>query len=267
MKQRLAVLFRYVRAIFQSFYSASLYRQVTFSWRGRGFAYLLFIVSLCTAPLVVKQHLAFMKFSGGYLRQVIEQMPKVAFRDGELHIAEASPYRIYDPNTGGPLITIDISDPNQEGGLDGAKVLMKRQRMVYGMNTDRMKASRYTSKSVVLERGDLTALADRLGFWFTPINALVLLVMGYLYSIAGLFITAGFGVWYAKKRNIALEPGVLTRVAAIALTPSLVLQMLTRLLEIHLPFQPIVVIAIASTYMWLVLRLGNAWRISSSNYN
>lgn len=267
MKQRLAVFFRYVRAIFQSFYSASLYRQVALSWRGRGFAYLLFIVSLCAVPPVIEQHPAFMKFSGGYLREVIEQMPKVAFRDGGLHIAEASPYRIYDPNTRELLIIIDISDTNQEGGLDGAKVLMKRQRMAYGMNADRTEASRYTSKSVVLERGDLTALADRLGSWFTPINALVLIVLGYLYSVVGLFITVGFGTWYATKRNIILESGSLMRVAAITLTPSLVLQMVARLLEIRVPFQPIAVIAIACMYMWLVLRLDNAWRISSSNNN
>ncbi len=265
MKQRLAVPLWYVRAVFQSFYSASLYWRAALSWRGRGFVYLFIVVSLCTIPPVAEQHLAFMKFSGGYLREVIEQMPKIAFRDGELHIAEASPHRIYDPNTRELLIAIDISDTNQEEGLAGAKVLLKRQQQVYGMNVDRTKASRYTSRSVELGRGDMTALADRLGFWFTPINAFVLLAVGYLYSMVGLFITAGFGAWYAKKRNIALEHGALTRVAAIALTPPLVLQMLTRLLKIHVPFQPMVVIAIACMYTWLALRSDSTRRISSNN--
>lgn len=99
-----APLFRYWQALYQSLYSRRLYVDVAKRWRGVGCLYLLLLLSIVTLPFVSRVMVSFNQYFDEKIIFPLESLPPLLIHNGQLLVAESSPYLI--KNKQGEVVSI-----------------------------------------------------------------------------------------------------------------------------------------------------------------
>lgn len=97
------------QAVFLSFFSRKLYRDVASTWGGKAFLYAFFILALSWIGSVI---LIQQKLSSGYVRyssSLVEQMPVLTVTAGKVSTPENKPYVITEPNSKETIIVVDTT--------------------------------------------------------------------------------------------------------------------------------------------------------------
>ncbi len=101
-----------IKAIPQSFYSGGLYREVAREWNGLGFGYMLVAISIFSLPVILLAILYSFTitldkpFDANY---IINQVPALTIKNGELSTQVVMPYYIKDKETGATVAVIDTT--------------------------------------------------------------------------------------------------------------------------------------------------------------
>lgn len=95
------------QALFLSFWSSSLYKDVAEQWHGVGYLYLLFVVSLNLFLMTLQTQFVTVPAIKRIVDQVVVQLPNVTIDKGKLAIDKDSPYVIKETSKGISLITFD----------------------------------------------------------------------------------------------------------------------------------------------------------------
>ena len=88
------------QAIFRSFYSADLYREVVSEWRGSGFLYLFLLLSLVVVFQAVKIQHVHAPYAQKRTDALIDQLPDITINNGKLSIDKPCPYVMQDTVSG-----------------------------------------------------------------------------------------------------------------------------------------------------------------------
>ena len=120
----------YVDALWQSFFSRSLYLDVARHWRGLGFLYLLLIVVLGWLPDLAKLQMGVQTLHGESAESFIRQIPVIDIRDGTATADVETPYFIKNPKNGKVLAIIDFSGQYTTLDNTSAVVLLTRHEVV-----------------------------------------------------------------------------------------------------------------------------------------
>ena len=122
--------FGFFQTLTGSFYNPKTYRDAVNSSKGKTFAYLLFLVLLCTIPLILAIVTGlnnFMKDDGKF---IVDQFPEITISNGIASMDEESPYFIKS-KAGETLFVIDLSDSSSINELQGsAKVLLTKNKLI-----------------------------------------------------------------------------------------------------------------------------------------
>lgn len=97
------------QAVYLSFFSRKLYRDVASTWGGKAFLYAFFILALSWIGSII---LIQQKISHGYVRyssSLVEQMPVVTVTAGKVSTPEKKPYVITEPTSKETIIVIDTT--------------------------------------------------------------------------------------------------------------------------------------------------------------
>ena len=86
------------RAIFMSFYSRHLYRDIAKNWEKRIFLYLTLIAFLFALPFAFQQLKEFNSSTLPFLNEMLAQAPGISIKDGVLRTPENHPYFIKTPD-------------------------------------------------------------------------------------------------------------------------------------------------------------------------
>ncbi len=101
--------FNVFQALYMSFYSRRLYRDVASNWGGQSFGYLLLLLAFAW---VVFTYQIQQVISRGYSQvssEVVTQIPVITIKDGKLSTPENRPYFIKLSNSASPIVVIDTS--------------------------------------------------------------------------------------------------------------------------------------------------------------
>ena len=100
------------QALFLSFWSSSLYKDVAKEWRGVGYLYLLAVICLTTFFVVLQIQVVLVPQFEQLTKSIVNQLPAVKIEKGLLSIDKPSPYTIIEPKSGKAFITFDTrSEP------------------------------------------------------------------------------------------------------------------------------------------------------------
>ncbi len=98
------------QALFLSFCSPALYRDVARSWTGLGFLYLLAVISITSLFVSIQINNWVAQVIDQNVSPICEQMPKLSIDNGKATIDKTCPYKVTDPKTGRVIITFDTRD-------------------------------------------------------------------------------------------------------------------------------------------------------------
>jgi hypothetical protein len=101
--------FTYFDALWQSFFSRSLYIDVAKRWGGVGFLYLLFIVIIGLLPSTAKLQIGLQQIRGDEAEGILRQIPEITITDGVASTNVETPQFIKDPHNGKVLAIIDFT--------------------------------------------------------------------------------------------------------------------------------------------------------------
>jgi hypothetical protein len=118
------------QAIYLSFFSKKLYRDVASTWGGKAFLYAFFVLALSWigSVILMQQHI-----SNGYVRYsstLVKQLPVITVTSGKVSTPENRPYLITEPDSKETLVIIDTSGKYQNLAQADAAYLITQDSII-----------------------------------------------------------------------------------------------------------------------------------------
>lgn len=117
-------------AIYLSFFSKKLYRDVASTWGGKAFLYALMITAISWTISVygIQQKIsAWYAHSSGAL---VEQLPIITIKGGKVSTPENKPYIVVEPSTKETLVVVDTSGKYTTLAASGADYLVTESTII-----------------------------------------------------------------------------------------------------------------------------------------
>ena len=251
-KKRYSVL----QAIYMAFYSGDLYQDVAQRWHGVGAAYLLLLVTLCWLPVLIKIHVGFADFAAHDAPKIIGQIPPITIDRGKVSTTVDMPYFIKDPDTGKAVAIIDTTGQTTSlDGHPGAFLLLTQSHLITRQSN--MEVRDYDLSQVQHFEFTREKALDWLTTFkdlFVPILAPFAILFGYVYRIVQCLLYAAIGLGFASACNVKLEYGTLMRLAAVAVTPAMVLDTALDMSGKSIPFLWLICFAVAMCYLFFAVK-------------
>lgn len=248
-----------IKALFLSFFSRDVYRDVFLRWQGIGFGYLLLLNIVLITPLIVVLMIQADRaiFTDGTLRpelrdiagQAIAQLPPLQWENGELSTPAEQPHRIEVSIEGEPVLLAIIDlDASLADLRDSDAIMLLTREAVHAREGEHEFKTHYWSE-IGGEAGQESFYldSDRAGHFFnravawTVDNKLwlyvtfgligwsgTLLVM-FLYRAVQVLILGGAGLLIASVMKLHLRYEDAVRLSCVALTPAVLADMVLTL--------------------------------------
>ena len=205
-----------------SFYSPSLYRDVADHWTGVGFLYLLLLLSLAWIHPIVRLHDTATGLFETLGPAVLQQVPTISIRQGEVSIAEPQPYTIAVPGSLSPLAVIDTTGQTTPETTQAFLLLTKHQAIVRKNPHETRTYDLSGIKDLTVDRTTVKRILDSCQRWLAILAYPAALLGSYVYRILQVLIYASIGLLFAHLLKAPLEYPELLRLSSVAVTPAIV---------------------------------------------
>lgn len=242
--------FTLIHPLYMAFYSKALYRDVIGRWRGTGLLYLLVLLSLSTIPGVMKLSSTLNAIVASDAPSIVSQIPPLKITGGRLSVEAEQPYYIKDKKTSAPLVIIDTTGLHKTLEGTQARMLVTETQIL---------VLRDSAPPLVWELADFGNITLDRRIAFDALDSLEGVLPLVLYPFALFFSLAihatfalllglaGYGTARLSGERIPLP--TMLRLAAVALTPSIVVGTLLTVLAGQPPFWWAVAVSISAAYM------------------
>ncbi len=244
------------KALYLSFFSRDLYRDVGMHWKGTGFLYLLLLLAVTWLLIIYKMHGDLSEEIRQEVPKYLEQMPKITIAAGRVSIDRPVPYTILEPDGRTPFMVIDTS-----GGIisleqtDATVLLTGDQIMFRRPQGDEVKVYNLAGTDASIDRDLVDRWVRTFGKYFGVVAYPVALAGDFVYRFLQMMIYAAIGMIFVRKLRAPLDSDAVYRLAAVAITPAIVLPTLLLLAGIHVPASPIVFFVIAIGYLYFAVKV------------
>jgi len=219
---------RLINALWCSFYSGPLYRDVFTKWRGIGLMYLCLLSLIQTIVSTAYLDGQLDLFIRDYTPSIVQQIPKITIRDGKASTPDEKPYSIVDGQTGARIALIDTSleQPPAEPGLTSFFV-GKKSLYVFNKAGKVQTIDFPVSEEIVLDQALFVSLLKFISSW----GALLLSPFSLAGNLVMMAVTAIFFSFFAwinfKSAAVTAPYTALLRLTAVALSPAVLFSMIT----------------------------------------
>ncbi len=245
-----------LKAIPLSFWSSNLYREVAVSWPGLGYIYLLLVTALCILPMQ-----AFITLGTSTVtlsdpvdaEYILKQIPPMHFERGTLTVDVAQPYTISMRESEEFKIIIDTEHPvtdwsekKFQGAVFGKTQMMTLMEKTSGHGQESRLHTYAPEINHTVTREEVTGWAEKAISWLTPLSLALypfLVLSVFLYRIIQMLVYGLIGLGIAKILRTTLIYADCIRLASLAITPLMILEMLAGLIDITIPWWAAFVLA------------------------
>lgn len=245
--------YNYFQAIGLSFFSRALYHDVARNWSGLGIAYVLVLVAVAWLPEILQIQVSFSQVARGPAEQVASQLPEITIANGRATVEPPGPHVIRDPETGQEMIIIDVTGEHKS--LEGSPaVLLMTQTHLHMRNERRgeiriYELSRFEGLMNRINPEWARRWLDRMQVWLAPVCYLLFVLFSFFYrSLQALFYSL-FGLAFARKGSAPLAYAAVLRLACVATTPAMWLEVLRSVTRTEIPFWWLICFGISLGYL------------------
>ena len=239
-----------------SFFSKSLYRDVGKHWRGTGLLYLLMVLALVWIPTMVKGHLEMSRWVEGESKEITKQIPAVTISNGQVSTDVTTPYFIKDPKTGANIAVIDTTGQYKTLEDTDAKLLLTKSKLIFSKSATETQTYDLSSvQSFYVDRARVEGWLGMLGRWFGPVLYPLAVLFSFIFRAIQILIYALVGLLFAQILHANINYKTLMRLAAISITPVLILDLIFEFVPGHIPGWSLLGIVIALGYLFFAVKV------------
>ena len=247
--------YSFFHALILSFFSKSFYRDVAHNWSGTGLAYMAVILALLWIPTIIKMQVGLSKFVDHDSQEVTKQIPAITISHGKVSTDVPTPYFIREPKSGEPIVVIDTTtDSEKLDNLPTQVVMLTRTKFVMRNARETRAFDLSGVQQFYVDRPKVEGWLATGKRWFVPVMYPLLLVFSFIFRAVQMLIYALVGLLFASMLHVTLDYKTLMRLAAVAITPVLVLDLVREFLPVHIPLCGVVGIAIALGYLFVAVK-------------
>ncbi|MEP6820419.1 MAG: DUF1189 domain-containing protein [bacterium] len=238
-----------------SFFSKSLYRDVGKNWRGTGLLYLLLALALVWIPTIISGQIGLSRWVDNDSKEITKQIPAITISKGQVSTDVTTPYFIKDPKTGADIAIIDTSGQYETLDNTDAKLLLTKSKLI--MEKSAMETQAYDLAGVQSFHVDRSRVESWLltgKRWFVPVFYPLAVIFSFIFRAVQILIYALIGLLFARMLNANLDYKTLMRLAAISITPVLVLDLFLEFVPLHIPMWSLIGIIIALGYLFFAVK-------------
>ena len=238
-----------------SFFSRSLYIDVGKNWRGTGLLYLLLVLALVWIPTIIRGQLNVSSWVDGDSKEITKQLPGITITKGEVSTDVPTPYSIKDPKTGKDIAIIDTTGQHETLDNTEAGLLLTKSKLVVKKNTTETQTYDLSGiQSFHLDRSIVESWLVTIRQWFIPVLYPLALIFSFIFRAIQVLIYALIGLLFARILHANLDFKALMRLAAISLTPVLVLNLVFEFIPMQVPGWMLIGIIIELIYLFLAVK-------------
>jgi len=236
-----------------SFFSKSFYRDVAQYWRGTGLAYMLLILAIFWIPTAIKMYSGFKKFVDNDSASFTKQIPAITIKNGQVSTDVATPYFINDED-GTPVAIIDTTGQYKTLDDTSARILVTKNKAVVKGTADTRIYDLSNVQSFYVDRARVEGWFAIAKKWFIPMFYPMALLFSFIFRAIQILIYALIGLAFANMLHVKLEYKTLMRLAAVALTPVLVLDLVLEFVPLRIPLWSVLGVLIGLGYLFFAIK-------------
>ena len=234
-----------------SFYSKSLYRDIGQNWKGLGFLYLFFLLTLTWLPVAINTHLETQNYRSENAEKIIEQFPTVVIQNGEAHTDVEMPYIILDPETTETLFVIDTTGEINSLEETSADYLITRTRFIARQSRGRSRSFEFQQlEDFTINQENIWYWVNAFVNWFATVLYLLAVPFSFAYRILQVLLYGAIGLLFAKGEKASLDYVSLVRLATVAITPGILLDTIVWVTHISIPGWFLLSFILAMVYLY-----------------
>lgn len=238
-------LYNVLQAIPMSFYSRSLYRDVAQSWGGKTFLYTLLLVLIVSFGYAYKFQTLVNFLYQNEGEQIVDQIPVLTIKNGEVSTPEKKPYFIKELTTDTTIGIVDTTGKYTQPTSEIPFLLTKTNFMSYEESQNK-----YTTYPIA-KTSDGVYNPEELYHSFKPYLSnigitfyIVMVIFMFLWRVLQSLFYGALGLFFKGITGASLGFGQLINIALIALTPATIIGLIGTLL-LAPPF-------LMYNYFWLI---------------
>lgn len=247
-------VYSFLHALYLSFFSRDLYRDVGRRWPGVGLLYLLFLLAIAWLPLMFKLHFDFGRKLQQLAPQLVKDLPRISVTKGVVDTDPPGRHEIKDPDTGKTFAIIDASiESINLDELPDDVIILTRSKFIMKQSDRRQTRIQDLSsvENFSMDRNDAERWLRAAGRWMAVLLYPFMLLGSYVYRIVQLLFYALIGLALARG---AVPYPKLMRLTAVAVTPAVLVDTLVGLTPLEIPLWWLICFLVAMFYLDFALR-------------
>tara|TARA_B100000683_G_scaffold186670_1_gene179846 strand:+ start:214 stop:993 length:780 start_codon:yes stop_codon:yes gene_type:complete len=224
------LIMHYIKLFIGAFHDKDSYIHVAHEEKGYFIKYLAFILVICSMPLYLKSYFDFNKYMKDEGLAIIEKLPELYFKHGEVFLEEALPLEI---NEGESSIIIDSSNTYLNVLDSEADLLIRPKEMQIKLEGI---SSRIAFDAFHDMRINSTTIKDSVSWvkWILTLVFILSLIfqVGFYYIFC--YVLAFLGNTLNNIYQVGLDKQALIRISILAIGPMLFLDLLIKILGIDI---------------------------------
>jgi hypothetical protein len=222
--------FNRVNALWASFYSRDLYRDVVSGWKGIGLLYLLLLLAITWLPSAARWARGLSDFAATDAQTVVSQLPAIAIKDGVMtssppgrHVIRLGPDR-RGRDQGAIIIDDSIDTLPSEADTDTLMLTRHEAGIIRPSRSERRVYTLTPAADMEVTREDVAAFFDSLAFWVPPIGYAGAVAGSLVFRLLQALMYGALVMTLARRQRVELGYSSAVRMAAVAITPVVVLK-------------------------------------------
>ena len=226
-----------LHALVLSFYSGDFYRDVAKNWTGIGVLYLLMLLSVAWLPTGLRTFKTFTRFVDEKGAAMAQQMPAVTIENGIMRATPSGRHELKEPLTGEIFMIIDdtIDTVPADITMDGGVLTRTEFAMFNSRRQERRIWQLQPGFKFSLTRERTREFLSGLPFWAVPLIYVSLVIGSLAFRFGQALLYGNIGMFFAREFKADIDYRAAVRIAAVAVTPVIVLRTLIGLMPVTEP--------------------------------
>lgn len=241
-------------ALALSFHSEAFYRDVARRWTGTGFLYMAALLAASWVVSAARADLEMRAFRRQLDQEILPSFPKVELSGGKLSLDPPQRFSLRDGKGRALLIVDPAADPAELDGVKHDVLMIGRDAAAVhaGGSGETLLFPLSGVPDYVVDREKLRAWSR----WLDWLSAPVIYPVGLTFSLATrtpfVLLFAILGMAFGATRALGFLP--LCRLAAVSITPSVLVQTAAAAIGWQPPLWILIVLLLEAGYLWWAVR-------------
>lgn len=240
----------FIRALYKSFYSQDLYRDVERNWGLEAVWYLLMVLALCWIAPTANMQVNLTRNYDQNATNIARQLPVFQIKEGQVITPENRPYIIKDPQEKNTLAVIDTSGKYKTLEDADTQFLITKDIVIYQESPQEIKLYKLPhSLSIQIVPTGIKEVIGNFIKWSWVLIFPFFLFLSFLYRIIQVFVYALLGKCFALAIGVKLNYSTIAKLCMVALTPTIIISTLFDFFDVTFHFELLFYFVLSMSYL------------------